>query len=167
MRKFIKFRSLRGFMLAEPIVILVATATLVVAPILTPRSQGAVTTCVSNQKQISTATMMYIQENDECLPSTNDNVWYLIDVGGKMLKCPSDKNRAENAYAFNASMSDIYLGEINDPNEIALTADSENENNLMTGFDDIIKRHRGDCAVISFVDSHVIATDNFNDIRFQ
>ena len=167
MRKFIKFRSLRGFMLAEPIVILVATATLVVAPILTPRSQSAVTTCVSNQKQISTATMMYIQENDECLPSTNDNVWYLIDVGGKMLKCPSDKNRAENAYAFNASIGDVHLGEIYDLCETALIADSENENNLMTGPDDIVKRHRGACAVVAFLDGYVIATDDLSDIRFQ
>ena len=122
------------------------------------REKARQTTCTSNQKQLATATMMYIQENEEKLPGTD--FWSAVDgASGKILICPTAGKKIANAYAFNANIADLGLGEIDDPTEIGLTADAETADNLMTSPSDIALRHTNK-AIISFVDGHVELTTN-------
>ena len=171
---FIKFRSFRGFMLAEPIIVLAAAVMFVAYPAITqPHGEEArQTTCVSNQKQIALATMMYVQENDEKFPPVDNKTWELIDVGGKLLECPSNRNDRSISYSYNANLSRLSLGKIYDPTEVALTADSDNENSKMTKISDIALRHRKDesaYAIVAFTDGHVVLQSEarLRDIKFK
>jgi len=155
-----KVKISKGFTLIELLVVIAIIA--ILAAILFPvfsraREKARQTTCISNQKQISLATMMYIQENDETLPGTD--FWGEIDIGGKILICPTAGKGLANGYAFNANIADLGLGEIDDPTEVGLTADAETADNLLTVPNDISLRHVKK-AIVSFVDGHVELTTN-------
>jgi len=159
-KKFTKRRALNGFILAESLMVLTATIMLVTYPVMQYKGQKTRdTTCISNQKQIALATAMYVQENDYTLPIVDENLWNLIDVGGKILECPFKREDKSFSYAYNQNLSDKSVTEIIIPAEIALTADSDREDSKMTEIADITLRHRGGetvGAVISFVDGHVV-----------
>ena len=114
-----QFLKRRGFTLIELLVVIAIIA--ILAAILFPvfaqaREKARQTTCLSNEKQIGTAVMMYTQDYDEILPQTgwqgpctnpinvtqaSDNYWsgtYAFPLAcGPYLKnwqvfaCPSDK----------------------------------------------------------------------------
>jgi len=172
MRK-IKIRSFSGFMLAEPIIVVAASLMLVAYPFTQPsREQARQTTCTSNQKQIALASAMFIQENDETFPIVDGSVWACIDIKGKILACPSNRNDKSFSYAYNKNLSDIPLNKINNYTEIALTADSDREDGQMAEAADVALRHRMSettAAIISFVDGHValVSEDNLGDVLFK
>ena len=148
-----------GFTLIELLVVIAIIA--ILAAILFPvfskaREKARQTTCTSNQKQLATATMMYVQENEETMPETD--FWSTVDgASGKILICPTAGKKIANAYAYNANIAGLGLGELDDPTEVALTADSEAANNLMSSPSDVTFRHV-DKAIISYVDGHVTLT---------
>jgi len=164
--KKIDFRSFRGFILIEPVMVVAATFMLIAYPLTQPsREEARQTTCVSNQKQIALATIMYAYENDETLPIVDDSIWANIDIKGKILTCPSNRKDRSFSYAYNKNLSDVPLNKIDIPTDIALTADSDREDSKMTEFSDIALRHRMDettAAIVSFVDGHVAWQDEYD-----
>jgi len=108
--------------------------------------------------------MMYVQENEETMPGST-NFWGDIDIQGKITICPTAGKKISNAYAYNANIAGKGLGEIADPVEIALTADSEAAGNLMAIPGDITLRHT-EKAIMSFVDGHVTLTTDTMAIVF-
>jgi len=147
----------KGFTLIELLVVIAIIA--ILAAILFPvfskaREKARQTTCTSNQKQLATATMMYVQENDETLPVVDDSVFSAIDVKGKILNCP---NTTGQGYVFNAVLSDLGLGQLPQPEQVWLTADAKKGATGPIGYTnaDIDSRHAGG-AIASFADGHVI-----------
>ncbi len=72
----------RGFTLIELLVVIAIIA--ILAAILFPvfaqaRESARTTTCVSNMKQLGTATMMYVQDYDEKYPDQRDAKGRLVD----------------------------------------------------------------------------------------
>lgn len=151
-----KSKSLsRGFTLIELLVVIAIIA--ILAAILFPvfskaREKARQTQCLSNQKQIALATMIWTQENDEKLPPSAE-YWGAIGVSGKVLKCPNVKQLA-NGYGFNSLIGGITLGEIPDSSTAVLTMDSSNASNLVSSTVDADQRHNGKF-IASFVDTHV------------
>ena len=156
-----------GVTLIELLVVIAIIA--ILAAILFPvfskaREKARQTTCTSNQKQLATATMMYIQENEETMPEIT--FWSDVDgASGKILICPTAGKKIANAYAYNSNIAGLGLGQLDDPTVVALTADSEATNNLMISPADITTRHT-DKAIISFVDGHVVLTADTTGVVF-
>ena len=150
-----------GFTLIELLVVIAIIA--ILAAILFPvfskaREKARQTTCTSNQKQIATSVMMYVQENNEILPAGAD-VWK--DITSKVLICPTAGKKIANAYGYNSNLENKGLGEIAEPTEIMLSCDAENTtNNLVTNLDQIVARHGGG-VIASYVDGHVVLTKGF------
>jgi len=155
----------KGFTLIELLVVIAIIA--ILAAILFPvfskaREKARQTTCTSNQKQLATATMMYVQENDETMPVVDDSVFASIDVKGKILNCP---NTTGQGYVFNAVLSDQGLGVISDPTQVWLTADAKKGATGPIGYTtaDMESRHAGGM-IASFADGHVIYAKKATDI---
>ena len=155
----------KGFTLIELLVVIAIIA--ILAAILFPvfskaREKARQTTCTSNQKQLATATMMFVQENDETMPVVDDSVFASIDVKGKILNCP---NTTGQGYVFNAVLSDEGLGAIGDPTQVWLTADAKKGATGPVGYSpsDMESRHAGGM-IASFADGHVIYAKKATDI---
>jgi len=160
MRKMTKGK---GFTLIELLVVIAIIA--ILAAILFPvfskaREKARQTTCTSNQKQLATATMMYVQENEETMPGTD--FWSAVDgASGKILICPTAGKKITNAYAYNGTLADKGLGEIEEPTQMMLTCDADAvtaNDNIMTVDDalagSISARHAGGI-IAGYVDGHV------------
>ena len=145
----------KGFTLIELLIIIAVVAIITAAlfPILAKaREKARETTCISNQKQIATAVMMYTQEHDEKMPG--DNMWKDIRfVSEWVFKCPKNDVLGTVSYGYNEQVKGLGLGEILAPTDTILTADASKE--IITSLDDIAFRHSGK-AVTSFVDSHIV-----------
>jgi len=159
MKKIVKLRTLRGYMLIEPLIVLLVATSIGILPLSTPKYERAIDTCISHQKQITLANMMYVQENNEKFPGAG--FWADIDVGNNVIKCPVAGSDVENAYAFNANIASLSLGEIYNPVDVALTADSDTQNNMMYSAKDLAFRHEEN-VIISFIDGHVTLIDEFD-----
>ena len=154
-----------GFTLIELLVVIAIIA--ILAAILFPvfskaREKARQTTCTSNQKQIATAVMMYVQENEETMPEVD--FWSTVDgASGKILVCPTAGKKISNAYVANRAVLGLGLGQIERPTRMFLTADgahtatSDTNANLCYSSDDIVARHT-DKVITSFVDGHVELT---------
>ena len=111
------------------------------------------TTCTSNQKQIALAISIYAQEHNETLPSSA-NFWSNIGTSGKILKCPSDKNRTINSYGQNSSINGMKLEKIDDPTATFLTADVLPNSGNVISIGNGDPRHRNRL-IASHLDGHV------------
>ena len=134
------------------------------------------TSCTSNQKQIATAIMMYVQENNETLPPA-ENWIKAVDVRGKILNCPSSRDK-DRSYAYNVNISNVpYEKLYGDEGEefflTIFTADSDAKNNIMRNEKDITFRHKGKkkerLATVSFTDGHVamVEAKKITNFRFK
>ncbi len=86
----------RGFTLIELLVVIAIIA--ILAAILFPvfaraREKARQTSCSSNLKQITTACIMYVTDNDEQLPPNRFNWTWMVEEGyiknEQILRCPS------------------------------------------------------------------------------
>jgi len=124
------------------------------------REKARQTTCTSNQKQLTTATMMYVQENEETMPDVD--FWSVVDgASGKILICPTAGKKIANAYAYNGTVAGKGLGEIKEPTETVCTFDADPSiNNIVTAANAataVDARHTGK-AIVGYVDGHVSMT---------
>jgi prepilin-type N-terminal cleavage/methylation domain-containing protein len=146
----------RGFTLIELLVVIAIIA--ILAAILFPvfakaREKARMTACLNNQKQIVTAILMYAQDHDEMLPD-KDSVWGAISLDKGVMICPTKGTKTANGYGYNVYVAGKALGEIADPVNALITADSNNANNQISYGSDIDKRHAGTKALCSYMDGH-------------
>jgi len=133
----------RGFTLIELLVVIAIIA--ILAAILFPvfarvREKANQTSCLSNQRQLAVALMIYANDHDEMLPLPNEWVEASnLAADPKIFNCPSTSaqgvpsapNYGMNAFLFNVDpqsggLGPVSLGQITDPTTIELTADIAN-----------------------------------------
>jgi prepilin-type N-terminal cleavage/methylation domain-containing protein len=156
----------RGFTLIELLVVIAIIA--ILAAILFPvfakaREKARQTKCLSNQRQIALACMMYAQDNDETLP-TASNIWTSIGIDAKILTCPTTGDTQPIGYSYSNLMSGVALGDVDGPTTATLTMDgftntasttvSSPLQNTFYVEADLNKVHNGK-AIESYVDGHV------------
>jgi type II secretory pathway pseudopilin PulG len=161
MKNIFKIRGIIAFELMA-VAAGISVITAVAFPVFAKaREKARQTICVSNQRQIAIAVLMYAQDNKECLPKSS-HIWTDINVNidPEVLKCQTDKEN-DNGYVYNNKLSGVALGYISDPSAAFLTADgktvkSKNRtlDNIYYSPADIQYRHITK-AVESFVDGHV------------
>jgi prepilin-type N-terminal cleavage/methylation domain-containing protein/prepilin-type processing-associated H-X9-DG protein len=157
-----------GFTLIELLVVIAIIA--ILAAILFPvfakaREKARQNSCLSNQRQIALAVMMYTQDNDETLPDAA-TVWQRLELPPKMFICPTKGSRVANAYVYHNLVAGLALGDISEPDTTVLTADGKHAATPANGFvpatlDNVLYdpgdydlRHSGG-AIASFVDGHL------------
>jgi ankyrin repeat protein len=112
--------------------------------------------CMSNLKQLDLCALMYAQDHQETLPKA-ETVWKdLLDAGAakELLRCPA-KPDAANGYGYNVALSGKGLGNIQDPSNTIIFADSNSADNLIHSLNDIDLACHGDGILAAFVDGHV------------
>lgn len=173
-----------GFTLIELLVVIAIIA--ILAAILFPvfsqaREKARQATCMNNQRQIAAAVLMYVQDNDETLP-TSDVVWSGLGLNKGLLTCPTKGHGTSNGYVYNVSLSGMSggtgLADVLDPTGEVVTADGKSTSGVtvkMMGFNntkdanvismpastnvgyitsDYELRHNG-ALVASYLDGHV------------
>lgn len=141
---------------------------IILAAILFPvfaqaRSKARTAMCMSNQKQMTLAAMMYAQDNDEHYPVSTE--WMTKTqpyINNTMVNhCPAIAGAgADNTivfgYAFNSKMSERSLAQVNNPPLTALLYDSstltENASDPVTSLPEPPRHNL--LNVISFADGH-------------
>jgi prepilin-type N-terminal cleavage/methylation domain-containing protein/prepilin-type processing-associated H-X9-DG protein len=121
----------RGFTLIELLVVIAIIA--ILAAILFPvfakaREKARQTSCLNNQRQIASAVLMYVQDNEETFPAAT-TFWQNMELSEKSLVCPT-KGKGANGYVFNVNLSQKALGDIADPTSTLLTADGKDPSNV-------------------------------------
>jgi|GEM_PF-576743 len=161
MKQIQRIKKGGGFTLIELLVVIAIIA--ILAAILFPvfsraREKARQSTCTSNQKQLALGIQMYLQENNETFP-TNDVVWSVIGVSGKVLQCPTAGKNMANAYGYSNALSGQGYATIDEPTMEELTIDlkSEAKENIIYTKDDAGFRH-DDNVIASYVDGHVETT---------
>ena len=164
-QKEITMRKPVGFTLIELLVVIAIIA--ILAAILFPvfakaREKARQTSCLNNQKQIVTATMMYAQDNNEMLPSA-DTFWGSINLDKGVLICPTKGTKTPNGYVYDSFIAGKALGEIGSPTGTMLTADGNSGTatgqvaNTAYNAGQIDMRHGGS-VVMGFMDGHAEIT---------
>ena len=162
--------SKRGFTLIELLVVIAIIA--VLAAILFPvfaqaREKSMQSACLSNQKQIATAILMYVQDNDETMPSSS-TVWKNVNLGAAVLVCPTKGKSFPNGYVFNNTLSAMPLGNIAKSGQIIMTADGMHAGSLSgtITYDNVAYtttdydfRHKGQI-VATYDDGHAMLTNS-------
>jgi len=117
----------RGFTLIELLVVIAIIA--ILAAILFPvfgkaREKARQASCMSNQRQIALAAIMYAQDNNEKFPASSGWV-NTLQLDAKLIICPTQGATLAKgcSYGYNASMNLKALGEISSPTGTVLTAD--------------------------------------------
>jgi len=161
-----------GFTLIELLVVIAIIA--ILAAILFPvfakaREKARQTSCLNNQKQIVTAILMKVQDNDELFPTTA-NLWGSINLDKGVLLCPTAGTKITNAYCVNAKWCGMALGEVTDPSGSFLVIDgihpastatstfAATYANIAYDMGDVDYRHNGKL-IEGFVDGHVELSD--------
>lgn len=158
----------RGFTLIELLVVIAIIA--ILAAILFPvfakaREKARQTQCMNNEKQITTATLMWVQENEEKLPNAA-TFWTDINVPAKVKQCPTAGKTVANAYVYSNSIAGAAIGDIQFPIETLLVADGQytatsasTYDNIAYKVEDLAKRHNNMTAV-GYIDGHVAMADD-------
>jgi len=148
----------KGFTLIELLVVIAIIA--ILAAILFPvfakaREKARQTSCLNNQRQMATATMIYAQDHEEKLP-TADAYWGAISLDKGVLVCPTAGKKQPNGYGFNANIGGLALGELPSPETALLTGDAiSTANSLLTIPSDIAARHNNG-AILAYADGHAV-----------
>ena len=149
-----------AFSLIELMVVIVII--LVLAALLFPlfaraREKARQSTCISNQRQITQALLMTVQDEKENFPPASswvkDTMAYL--GSDKVMNCPSTTRTGSatvSDYGMNQYLCEMPFGAMKDSSNIVMTADANNE--LLAARDDAdVNRHQHGF-VVSFVDGH-------------
>ncbi len=182
-------RKGRGFTLIELLVVIAIIA--ILAAILFPvfakaREKARQTACLNNEKQVITATMIYVQDHDESMPSAA-NFWGALSLDKGVLICPTKGTKTANGYFFNGGddnngfhIASKALGDISSPENTMLVADGV-LNTIPNGYasasgtgllgnghtmNDVldVTRHTGGL-IIGYVDGHAAYTNKSADIN--
>jgi len=159
----------QGFTIIELLVVIAIIAVLaaILFPLFSKASEKAnQSTCMSNQRQIAAAILIYAQDHDETLPGSE--VWSAINLPPKLLVCKTADRSYRISYFYHTGLGDKSLGNLGaDPQAVFLTADGAGPANLGGTVSYLEERHSGKL-IGSFADGHVVlcsATDLFPSIR--
>jgi len=150
----------KGFTIVELLVVVAIMAML--AAILLPvfaraREKARMSTCISNQRQLTLAVLMRVQDKGEVYPRL-DTVWDDIDVPKKLLRCPTQAVEDVpngNGYGYVAALSGRPAGKVDFPQNQPVTGDCLPEsNNTLVTIGDFDRRHM-EKGVVSYADGHV------------
>jgi len=126
------------------------------------REKGRQASCISNQRQLAQAVMMYAQDHNEQLP---DRGWLTNtdSAGADALRCPNAPKSGTVNYTLHIMVTGKALGEIGyEPTSMWLTADGKEE--VGGAYGDVVYRHNGK-AIASYLDGHAgllkTAFDNY------
>ena len=169
----------RGFTLIELLVVIAIIA--VLAAILFPvfaraREKANQTTCLNNQRQISTGFHMYLQDHDEMFPlatSWTQDLSGSYGLVGGVWDCPTSSyigkpSAPDYFFVAGSFLANRPLSEITSPDKTPLTGDlvdgatskpyvdDSGQNDIPTAVATVDFRHDGS-AIFSFVDGHVAA----------
>ncbi len=86
------------------------------------RAQARKATCISNEKQIALAMIMFAGEHDGRLPDASRWTEEIMPYAKneRILHCPEDTSKAGSSYGMNAALSGKKLDEIPNPSETVL-----------------------------------------------
>jgi len=146
----------KGFTLIELLVVIAIIA--ILAAILFPvfakaREKARQTSCLSNQRQITTATMIYVQDHQELLP-TADVFWGSLGLDKGVLICPTAGKKVTNGYGVNSNIGGLALGEITKPETTPLVMDcTVASNNVVNAWNEADYRHNKQ-AIYGCIDGH-------------
>ncbi|MHB9026024.1 MAG: type II secretion system protein [Armatimonadota bacterium] len=188
-------KSQRGFTLIELLVVIAIIA--ILAAILFPvfakaREKARQTTCLNNQKQITAAFLMFVQDHDETFPDAKTWTTELSSsygCTGKVFDCPTSSFKGTEStpdyfYIAGSFLSNMALGDLKKPSETRLMADlvsaKENKPYVLEDPDPakqgnlalpagLVDCRHNDGAVFGFVDGHVIwvkKSDAISPINF-
>jgi len=128
---------------------------------------GRKETCHSNQRQISAAITMWIQDHEETLPSSS-TIWSdLLDrqnrhaIDQAILICPTLGKHIAYGYGFNSNLSGMAIGKIDQFERALVIADCKPSSplqNILLTPQDIDLRHTGK-ANATYLDGHVGTVD--------
>ena len=176
MRRFTRM-AYPAFTLIELLVVIAIIA--ILAAILFPvfaqaREKARATACLNNQRQIVASLLMYVQDNDEMLP-TSDKAWGQItpNLSPKVLICPT-QGGSKNCYVFNNDLSGLAFGTITAPDTMVCSGDGAHAatypvaplfaaatyDNVAYAQTDFLLCHAGKC-VLSYLDGHVAIQTSF------
>jgi len=153
----------RGFTLVELLVVIAIIAVLaaILFPVFTrAREKGRQTACLSNQRQLAMAILLYAGDNDEILPEA-EKVWSGVELNPAVLLCPTAGKARGNGYVYFNTRAGQPLGKISNPAAAELTADGFHAPtavpltfiNIAYNTPDLAYRHDGKI-IASFVDGH-------------
>lgn len=126
------------------------------------REKAKETICMTNQRYLSRAMLLYAEDHDQKLPSKND--WsdlilpYCSDK--KLFHCPSSTSKANGGakttdYAYNMHCSQLKIVKVNMPSITPMIFDSKNSKWNQSGGDELVACRHGNKTVMAFMDGHV------------
>jgi prepilin-type N-terminal cleavage/methylation domain-containing protein/prepilin-type processing-associated H-X9-DG protein len=150
-----------GFTLIELLVVIAIIA--ILAAILFPvfakaREKARQTACLNNQKQVVTGVLMYAQDHEELLPAA-ESVWGDLQLGAKILVCPTKGTKTPNGYGYNNAVANQALGDLPNVERMLLSADWQAGSggtvaNVIYDGRNVDKRHGGKL-IAAYCDGHV------------
>ncbi len=151
----LNIKSLKGFTLIELLVVIAIIA--VLAAILFPvfaraREKARQTSCMNNQRQITTSMLLMAQDRGDVLPA-KETVWTDINMPVQSLSCPTAGMKDKNTYGYSIGAAGMPLGELVNPAATVLIGDSSASNNILAATSDVDLRHSSS-AIVSYVDGH-------------
>jgi prepilin-type N-terminal cleavage/methylation domain-containing protein/prepilin-type processing-associated H-X9-DG protein len=152
-------RTQSGFTLIELLVVIAIVA--ILAAILFPvfakaREKARQTACLNNARQISTMALLYAQDHEDALP-TSESFWGSLNLDQGLVVCPTAGKKMTNAYAFNTKLDGKALGDIANHSAAVLLGDGNSgltPANVASQNSHLIGRHAGK-ATLCYVDGHI------------
>jgi prepilin-type N-terminal cleavage/methylation domain-containing protein/prepilin-type processing-associated H-X9-DG protein len=124
------------------------------------REMARSTTCLSNQRQIAMAILMYVSDSQETFPPNDNDPWpgKVTQYGAepKVFDCPSETGlgtMTQSDYAMNAAVAGKRMAEIDEPARTVLTVDARPGTDFFTDRAEYAGRHLNRCNV-SYADGH-------------
>ncbi|MHB9026070.1 MAG: type II secretion system protein [Armatimonadota bacterium] len=151
-----------GFTMIEVLVVLAIIA--ILAAIIFPvysraRERGRQSTCLSNQRQLAVALLLYASDN-EAFPGID---WYdKLNISSRILTCPSKPDQTLG-YGMNSYLHDLHIDKLSRYQRTIVTADSPDGSCAYGDF----SRHNKTACIFSRLDgSAVLAFDSAKAGRF-
>lgn len=170
-------RTRRGFTLIELLVVIAIIVVLagILYPVITrARERARQSKCLSNQKQLGTYILVWVQDHSEKFPG--ESVWSDLssvnNIAPDLLRCPSDTALA-NGYIYNSYIAGKTLAMAKEsPYTLLLTDGQHNtteggaDPNLGYGPGDVAFRH-GEFTICTYADGHAKVTRDSRDLPIE